>query len=152
MTDPKQQRSKRSLLIHASFQGRIIFFVVLAGFACIAANGYLYYSYVVGSYDFILRHSSLPQELVDQRYRDLYTLWLSLTVLSFLIILAVATWALVVTHRAAGAVYHIRRVVEAIRAGNAAERVHLREKDEFQDLAQSFNQMMDELQKAKAGT
>jgi HAMP domain-containing protein len=146
MTDPKQQRNKRSLLIHASFQGRIIFFVILAGFACIAANGYLYYSYVVGSYDFILRHSSLPQELIDQRYRDLFTLWLSLTVLSLLIILAVSIWALIVTHRAAGAIYHIRRVVEAIKAGNAAERVHLRDKDEFQDLAKSFNEMVDVLQ------
>jgi HAMP domain-containing protein len=151
VTDPKQQRSKKSLLIRAGFQGQIIFFVVLAGIACIAANGYLYYSYVVGSYDFILGHSRLPQELIDQRYRDLFTLWLSLTVLNFLIILAVAIWALIVTHRAAGAIYHIRRVAEAIKAGNVAERVHLREKDEFQDLARSFNEMMDELQKIKPG-
>jgi nitrogen fixation/metabolism regulation signal transduction histidine kinase len=67
-------------------------------------------------------------------------------------VVLIAIWALFITHRAAGSVYHIKRVVEAIRSGNLSERVHLREKDEFQDLAQSFNQMMDELQKTRSGT
>lgn len=147
MTNPKEQRSKKSILIDRDFQGRIVFFIVLAGFVCIAINAYLYYSYVVDSYDFILKHSSLPQEIIDERYRELYSLWVSLSLLDLLIILVIATWALVITHRAAGPVYHIKRVIAEIRSGNTKARVHLREKDEFQDLAKSFNEMMDELQK-----
>jgi HAMP domain-containing protein len=54
------------------------------------------------------------------------------------------------THRAAGSVYHIKRVIDEIRSGNIKELVHLRPKDEFQDVAKSFNQIMDELQKEKA--
>lgn len=147
MTGSKDQRSKKSILIDAGFQGRIVFFIVLAGFLCIAMTSYLYYSYVVDSYDFILKHANLPREIIDERYRDLYGLWVSLSLLNLLIILVIATWALVITHRAAGSVYHVKRVIEEIRSGNTGERVHLREKDEFQDLARSLNEMLDGLQK-----
>ncbi len=147
MMDPKEQRSKTNILVMPGFQGRMIFFIILAGLICAALNGYLYYSYVVDSYDFILRHSSLSKELIDQRYRDLFVFGVSLGAATLLVILIIATWALVITHRAAGSVYHIKRVIDEIRSGNNKERVHLREKDEFQDLAEAFNQMMDELQK-----
>jgi HAMP domain-containing protein len=129
------------------FQGRVFFFIVLAGFVSMTLNGYLYYSYVADSYGFILRHSSLPQDVIDDRYRELFVLWVSLTLISLLIILIIATWTLFLTHRAAGPVYHMKRVINEIRAGNANVRVHLRKKDEFQDLATSFNDMMDELQR-----
>jgi nitrogen fixation/metabolism regulation signal transduction histidine kinase len=151
MMDPKKQRSLKNLLIMPGFQGRIAFFIVLAGFVCAALNAYLYYNYVVDSYDFILKHSSLPQSLIDDRYRDLRNFGLALGLATLVIMLMIATWATVVTHRAAGAVYHMRRVMEEIRSGNTKQRVHLREKDEFQDVAQSFNQMMDDLQKDRAG-
>jgi len=147
MLDAKKQRSKKNLLIRPGFQGRIILFVVLAGLISTLVNGYLYHSYVVGSYDFILKYSTLPPELIANRYHDLYIFGLSLAGITLLITLVIAVWSLFVTHRAAGAVYHIKKVIEDIRAGNATARVHLREKDEFQDLASSFNQMMDELQK-----
>lgn len=147
MTDPKQQRRKRSLLIDTGFQGRLVLLIFIAGFACIAINSYLYYAYVAGSYDFILKHSSLSKELVDERYRELFQLWASFGLLSFLVLLVIAIYGLIVTHRAAGAIYHINRVIDEIKSGNTNERIHLRKKDEFQDLAKSFNEMMDKLQK-----
>lgn len=134
------------MLIMPGFQGRMILFVVLTGLVCTALNGYLYYSYVVDSYDVILKYSSLPQELKDQRYRDLLVFGASLGAATLVATLAVAVWALFASHRAAGSVYHVKRVIDAIRQGNPSERVRLREKDEFQDLAQSFNEMMDQLQ------
>ena len=151
MMNPKSQRRLRNILIIPGFQGRIAFFIFVAGFVCAALNAYLYYSYVVESYDFILKHSSLPQTLIDDRYRDLFRFGVALAVATLLIIVIIAIWALVTTHRAAGAIYHIKRVMEEVRSGNAQARVHLRAKDEFQDVAESFNQMMDELQKGRAG-
>lgn len=150
MTDQKKQRSKWNLLLMPGFQGRIFLFIVLTGFVGTTINGYLYYSYVVGSYDFILPHAKLPQEIIDERYRELFTLWVSLTLITLLMILVIAIWTLFITHRAAGSVYHMNRVVNEIRSGNAKARVHLREKDEFQDLAASINEMVEELQKQGA--
>jgi HAMP domain-containing protein len=144
MTDAKQQRSSKSLVINAGFQGRIVAFIVLAGFLCVAGTSYGFYSYVAHSYDFVLRHSSLPQGLIDERYRDLFRLWVSLGIVNLLIILVVAGWALVVTHRAAGSVYHVKRVINEVRSGNLQARVRLRSKDEFQDLAASVNALLDQ--------
>jgi nitrogen fixation/metabolism regulation signal transduction histidine kinase len=147
MMDSKNQRSKRYLWIIPSFQGRIISLILLLGFVCAAANGYLYYAYVDDSYDFILKYSSLSQELIDARHRDLLVFGVSLGLATLLTTLVIVALALVITHRAAESIDHIKRVIEEIRSGNVKERIHLREKDEFQDLAKSFNQMMDELQK-----
>jgi HAMP domain-containing protein len=147
MTDPKERRSAKSVFISTGFQGRIVSFIVLAGFLCMASSAYLCYSYVVSSYDFILKYSSLPREIIDDRYRDLYGLWVSLGLVDLLIVLVIATWSLFVTHRAAGSVYHMKRVIDEVRAGNSVERIQLRKKDEFQDLAKSINEMLDVLQK-----
>lgn len=148
MSEHPQQRSKRNLFIMPGFQGRMILFVLLTGIVCTALTGYLYYTYVVDSYDVILRHSSLPQELRDQRYQDLQMFGASLGIATIVATLAVSLWALFITHRAAGSIYHLRRVIDEIRAGNLSARVHLREKDEFQDLARAFNEMMDRLGKS----
>ena len=147
MMDSKKQKSKRNIWIIAGFQGRIISLILLLGFVCAAANGYLYYAYVDDSYDFILKYSSLTQELIDERHRDLLVFGVSLGLATLLMTLVIVALALVITHRAAESIDHIKRVIEEIRSGNVSERIHLKEKDEFQDLAKSFNQMMDELQK-----
>lgn len=150
MTGLNEKRSKRSLLLDPHFQGRIVALICLAGFLCIGVTGSLYYAYVDDSYDFILRYASLPAEIIDERYRDLYRLWVWLSLLNLLVILVVAAWALIATHRAAGSVYHMNRVILEVSAGNSAARIHLRRKDEFQELAHSLNAMLDELQQARA--
>lgn len=146
MTYQKQRRSIRNILVMPLFQGRIVLLVVLAGLACTAVTGFLYYSYIADSYDFILSQSTLPPELEDQRYEDLVNFGISLAVATLLANLAIAIWGLFATHRAAGAVYHLQRVIGEIRHGDLNARVHLRRTDDFQDLANSFNEMMDQLQ------
>lgn len=131
----------------SGFLGRIVFLVVLVGLVCMVINAYLYYLYVVGSYDFILKSSNLSQELINERYRELYTLWVALTSISAAIMLFIATWVLFLTHRVTGPIYHIKRVIAELRRGDTKVRVRLRKNDEFQDLARSFNELIDELQK-----
>ena len=147
MADQKNQRRSRNVLIMPDFQGRMILFVLLTGFVCMALNGYLYYQYVVDSYDFILNYSNLPEDLKEQRYSDLLVFGTSLSVATLVATFAVAIWALFAKHRAAGSVYHLKRVIDEIKAGNFDARVRLREKDEFQDVARAFNELMDQLQK-----
>ena len=48
-----------------------------------------------------------------------------------------------VTHRVSGPIYHLHKVIRAIHDGKIDERVYLRQKDEFHDVARSFNAMMD---------
>ncbi len=150
MRQSRHERKAKNLLLDWGFQGGILLLIVVSGMLCIATTAYLSHAYVADSYAFILKHSSLPQELVSARYTDLYKFLLSLSLLNGVIVLVVAGWALLLTHRAAGSIFHMKRVIADIRAGNPAARISLREKDEFQDLARAFNEMMDELQKRQA--
>lgn len=147
MNDAKKQRSWKSILIDARFQGRVVAVIAVAGFLSVVLTTYLYYAYVADSYRVIFSHAKLPQAIVDERYDDLFQLWLALTVLNVAIILVVAVWSVVITHRAAGAVYHMTRVIAEFRAGNAQARAHLREKDEFKGLASALNALLDETPK-----
>jgi methyl-accepting chemotaxis protein len=63
----------------------------------------------------------------------------------FLSFVIVAIIGLFVSHRMAGPVYRFEKVTEEIGDGNFAFWVKLREKDEFKELADSFNVMMDNL-------
>lgn len=147
MTVQSDKRSKKHTLAASGFLGRIIFLILLAGLFCVILNAYLYYLYVVGSYDFILKQSNLSQEIIDERYSELYTLWVALTLVSSVIIIFITTWALFLARRVTGPIYHIKRVISELGSGNSSARVHLREKDQFHDLAISFNELIDELQK-----
>jgi len=141
------QRKTRNLLLDWGFQGGVLLLILATGLLCIGTTAFLSHSYVADSYAFIFKHSSLPQDLVTARYSDLYRFLFSLTLLNCAIVLVVAGWTVLMTHRAAGSIFHIKRVIGEIHAGNTAARVQLRKNDEFQDLARAFNEMMDDLQK-----
>lgn len=141
------QRKPTNLLLDWGFQGSILLLILATGVLCIGTTGFLTYAYLADSYAFIFKHSSLPQELMTARYSDLYRFLLSMSLLSGAIVLIVAGWTVLVTHRAAGSIFHMKRVIAEIRAGNLSARVRLRQKDEFQDLARALNEMLDELQK-----
>ena len=51
-----------------------------------------------------------------------------------------------ISHRVAGPMYHFKRVFQEIKAGKKDLRIRLRPDDEFQDVAKSFNELMDEVQ------
>lgn len=147
MKSAKYERKVKNLLLDWGFQGSILLLIVLTGLLCIGTTTYLTYAYIADSYAFIFKHSQLPQDLIAARYNDLYQFLVSLGLLNLAIVMVVAAWTLLQTHRAAGAIFHIKRVIGEIRSGNLAARVRLRQKDEFQDLARAFNEMLDELQK-----
>ncbi|MGR9101124.1 MAG: hypothetical protein ACU826_11205 [Gammaproteobacteria bacterium] len=87
-----------------------------------AVNAFLYYTYTVESYDFIFRYSPLSRELIDERYRDPHDFGVDLALSTLLIISYWWAGGLFITHRAAGSVYHFKRVIQEIRSGNKGER------------------------------
>lgn len=46
------------------------------------------------------------------------------------------------SHRLAGPVYRMKKTVEALHGGAHVDEIHLREKDEFQELAESINRLI----------
>lgn len=146
MKSPVERRHVHSVLTLKGFKGRVAFAVVGAGFVCIAINACLFYAYVVNSYGVILQNSTLPPEIIDERYAELYGFWIALTAVSTVVLISTALWILIVAQRAAGPIAHFHKVIDSIRAGNHSERVTLRARDEYQDLAASFNSMLDQFE------
>lgn len=146
MNPDDHHRSPKTVLRPSGFRGRLVAVIVAAGFACILLNAVLFYAYVIEAYNLVLRHSSLEPALIAERQQDLYGIAMALGVLSVLMVLVVAVWTLYITHRVSGPIYHLQKVIDQIRTGHPEQRLQLRAKDEFHELARSFNQLVDELQ------
>lgn len=143
MNQPQQRR--RILIVDRSFQhafmlrfaGAVIGCVVLA-FLVLTCYYYLRYSrgdlamkffYATGQAGSGLKQATL-----------LEVVWLPLLLSTFLSCLFMLAFGLIYSHRIAGPVYRIKRVLRDLREGNPVEECRLRKRDEFHDLAEEVTQ------------
>lgn len=147
MTHHENHRHGSSVFQLKGFRGRLVVLIVVAGLLCISLMSGLFYAYVAESYALVLKNSTLPPELIAERLSELQNMALALGGLGLLVVVVVAVWAIYITHRVSGPIYHLGKVIQSIQAGKLDERLQLRAKDEFHDLARAFNQLMDQLQK-----
>ncbi|AEP28316.1 HAMP domain-containing protein [Brumicola nitratireducens] len=145
MTDLNRRKVKNMLINHR-YQGRLVITVLAFGFLACLFNGLLFYQYVTENYTPILAGDYFEPAIMESLEQDLKNFAITLLMLSLLAFCGLAYYLLVITHRAAGAAYHIHRVIKEIQNGKLTSRVHLREKDEYQELAESFNALMDQMQ------
>ena len=74
---------------------------------------------------------------------------LGLITRGLILIFILAVLSIFLTHRIAGPVYKIRKTIRLVHDGDSSERVVLRDHDEFQDLAQEVNRLIDHFQGKK---
>jgi signal transduction histidine kinase len=60
-----------------------------------------------------------------------------------------AVLSIFLTHRIAGPIYKIKKTIRLVYDGRSSERVVLRDHDEFQDLAEELNHLIDHFQRKK---
>jgi signal transduction histidine kinase len=65
---------------------------------------------------------------------------------SAVILFALAVLTVFLTHRIAGPIFKIRKTLRLIGEGETSERIHLRKRDEYKDLADEMNSLIDQLQ------
>jgi HAMP domain-containing protein len=146
MSPPDNKRSAKAVFNLTGFRARLISIIVIGGFACVAVVTVMFYAYVLESFEFVLKYSKLPDDIVADRFSQLWGFAIAMGGIVLIIVLVVAVWTLYITHRVSGPTYHLHRVIEEIRAGKSDQRVQLRRSDELQELARSFNALMDETQ------
>ncbi len=140
------KRNLKNLLINPRYQLRYVFWLTSSGFALVALNGVIAYSFIKENYLTLVDLSPMTDEAKTQLYSELKQLVIALGGLSVLFLVVISIMGIMMSHRTAGPMYHFKRVFEEIKSGNRKQRVRLRPKDEFQDVAKSFNEMMDHLQ------
>jgi methyl-accepting chemotaxis protein len=142
--NPRKNRRKLvNLLIQPRYQLRYAFLAAGAGAALAAFNSLVFYHYVKENYDTLVELAPMTDGARTLLYRELFDIAVRLGAASMVFTGLVAVFAVVMTHRTAGPLYHMRRVFTEIRDGKRDARVRLRPNDDFQDVARAFNEAMD---------
>jgi methyl-accepting chemotaxis protein len=71
--------------------------------------------------------------------------WLTMTVMSIILVVGVSLKTIVETHHTAGAVFAVRQRLERVTAGDLQVMLRLRRGDNLQDLEKPFNDMVSSL-------
>ena len=139
------RRSALRIVINPKYQIKYIFFLSASALSIILSYSFLTYYYVKENYSLLIELSPMTDESKLQLYSELNHLILRILGCSLLFIVTVSLLGLIFSHRTAGPLYHFKKVFNEIKKGNKSARIHLRPKDDFQDVAKEFNEMMDSI-------
>ncbi len=145
MQNQKHKRHLKNFLINPRYQLRYIIWLTTTGLFLVLINGVIAYSYIKENYITLVDLSPMTDEAKLQMYEELRHLILALSLTSLAFLMIVSLLGIVLSHRTAGPLYHFKRVFDEVKKGKHQQRVKLRPGDEFQDVAKSFNDMMESL-------
>ncbi|MGK5089888.1 hypothetical protein WDW86_20245 [Bdellovibrionota bacterium FG-2] len=135
------------MLIDSAFQLRFAFYVCTWIFALSLVYPFIIYNV----FGFFFRYLALDPEgpavaaILDVKKEILVLLVLLqivFLVMTFLI-------SIFVSHRIAGPLYKLKKILSQARTGGSKDRVFFRKKDHFHDLATEYNMTMDHLERAQ---
>ena len=135
---------RRNYMINPRFQLRFMAYVVLAVLLSLTAlylsNAYYFDGLVAQGEDIGLDPSHPYYELIQQQRKRLMQTYLVVSLVVFILLISSA---LLLSHRIAGPLYHIARVMKLIIAqGSGNARVHLRKGDFFIELEDVVNELI----------
>lgn len=150
MTDKNQvkvtyKRSWKNYLIDPSFQLKYAFWISGTGVMLVGSIAALFYRYIRENYAILVELSPMTDDLKIHMWAELDRIMIQLGIISALFLVCVTLLGIVLSHKAAGAVYHFKKIFRQIGDGQTEARIRLRPGDDFQEAAQEFNSMMDRL-------
>ena len=142
-----KKRKLRNFLIRPGLQLRFTLKIAGAALIISALNIVVFYHYIKENYEIFIDPLTKAQ-LIDAQtsqvlYQELSNISTTLITLSALFTLASILIGVVLTHKIAGPMVAFKRTFSQIKEGNTDARIYLRPRDEFKDVALSFNEMMD---------
>ena len=148
MPDPKSKFTRKiaNIIIMPSYQIRYIFWLSARGFCLVGINALVVYHYFKENYLSLMELSPMTEAARNQLFNEMHQFLLIMIAVSLGFMALMTLVGLVVSHRTAGPLFHFKRVFEEIRSGETKARIRLRPKDEFKEVAEAFNKMMDTLQ------
>ncbi|MEW6055741.1 MAG: methyl-accepting chemotaxis protein [Bdellovibrionota bacterium] len=140
-----QRRSLKRFWLNPSYQTRYVLWITLTGVFLVALQSIIFYVFTRENYEILVELSPMTDDAKLQLFEELRTIIVLLISASVIFISVMAFLGVVFSHRTVGPLYHFKRVFDDIRSGNKSARIRLRPKDDFQEVAKSFNEMMDSL-------
>ncbi len=136
---------RKHYIVRKKFQLKYVGLIVAAVLLSVLISGYtIYYN------SWVLLGSKLanvyPQGMLMQIFRSVNT---RLVVTMVFVTMLCAGIGILASHRIAGPVFHMIRFLGSVTNGDYSKRLHLRKKDELQDLAEAINKLVDKLESEK---
>ncbi len=139
------RRRIANILVKPRYQLKYMLMVAVVGIVFTIAIALAFREFVRVNYEVLSEFGAIPAEVLAIYLTELRRFTETALIVSATFLAVLVLWALIITHRSAGPVYHFKRVFDAIAEGRREERIRLRPHDEFQDVAAAFNRMMDGL-------
>lgn len=141
----RPRRQLRNFLINRPYQGKFVLWAMVCGVIGAVLPRILYDLWFADLVADVVARTGMRPEAQAEILAGMDRALADFVPWAAVFLSAAAPWLIVVSHRTAGPMQHFKRVFREIREGNEYQRVHLRAKDEFQDVAREFNRMMDSL-------
>ncbi len=139
---------RKRYLIDPGFQLKYAFLFFALGLTAAGAVGTVAFFFFKRTYqDFLNAYYYQSPQLVAGLEGQLRGLTLWMVFLFALLAIFCLVFGILLTHRVVGPIHKLRKAMDEVAAGRSDVRLHLRSNDEFQDLAESFNRMLDSRQK-----
>jgi nitrogen fixation/metabolism regulation signal transduction histidine kinase len=140
----RDRRQLRNILINPRYQTRFILWAALSGLFVIAYFGMLLLQSFRQYQETAMARASIPlRELLNEEYTAVV---LQLLTGSLIIFITAMIVGIFLSHRTAGPMHQLKLAFNRVRSGKWNTRVVFRDADEFQDLGDRFNKMMETLE------
>ncbi|MEY4616703.1 MAG: hypothetical protein RJB66_1663 [Pseudomonadota bacterium] len=150
MKKDSNRRNDWNLVPQTKIQSKII--LLSAGTALVIGitNGSVIYTLIRNNFEFLNSALPLTEATSVALYEELLKIKSYLFVSSIIFVLLSFLGALYISHRIAGPVYHIKKILHDYQKNNNLQaRVKLRPDDDLHDLAEAINQVLDQQQGKK---
>lgn len=138
------QRKAANMFPAPRFQGRFLLVLVGGSLLPLIASGGILYYFIRENYLLLIKYAALEPKNTELLMRELHIL---IVVIAFLFsgyLIAITIFGIIFSHRIAGAMYALKRAFRKVAGGEECF-LRFRRRDEFQDVAQEFNRMVEAL-------
>ncbi len=145
MSTTQNRRQLKNFLINPKYQLKYVFWLAMTGFVLFGFYALNLYFHIKENYSILVELSPMTAEAKTQLYTELDALIMKLGAGSVAFIIGVAIIGMIMSHRTAGPMFQFKRVFDEIKNGKHDTRIRLRPNDDFQEVGQAFNEMMDKV-------
>lgn len=135
-------RNKYALIVFPRFQFKIISLAFFSSLGTVAIASWAFYYLIDRQFSRLLERAQLAPEMKTEMLSNLTLSFVYLLTLCGAFSLLMLAFAVIFSHRIAGPIYQINKVLSQYVEGNAGARVHLRKGDEFVFLADKINHLL----------
>lgn len=140
------KRKIKNILINKKFQLKYILWLVIPTLIVTFSYSYLFYYFISENYQVLVDlNPVMSDEVKGILYQELNQLFYLIFAISILFTFFIIVIALVNSNKTAGPLYRLKKEFDKIKKGNFSSKMKLRPNDDFQDVAQSFNDMIDSI-------